>query len=656
MPLCAGLLYWHLGQPSGIGAPKHTAPDASNITQADFEAMTAKLAQRMAANPDDPVGWLMLGRAYKALERYPDAVQALQEANRRKPNEPEILVEYAEALALQHGRSLDGEPMRLLERALKIDPNNPKALTLAGAAAFEAKDYKRAIAYWERLLGQVPADSELAQALQDGPRAGAPAGGSEARRRRGGCVDSPLAAETIRGEVRLAAALAGRAGAGGHGVRGCARGRRAAHAAGGGAQPGQGPAAALRPRRQPGDGAADEAVGFFQGDRDCTHIQERQCHAAERRPARRQRTGAAGRERCSHHHRFGGAMTAGLWMRRAGAAGLAAGLGLTAFAQTPPDEVRPLREPVEQFVTYMVQTHGFDRRELHALFAKVRPSQSVARAIAAPSTAKPWHEFRPLFVDEKRISAGIQFWNDNAETLARARETFGVPEGIIVALIGIETRYGQFTGGHKVAEALSMLAFDLDNRSSFFRSELEQFLLLAREQRWEPLGVTGSFAGAMGMPQFMPSSYRSYAVDFDGDGQIDLWRSTADAIGSVANYLRVFGWKDGDPVVTPARIESVDPAAAAGPGAAPIDDARSVAHARRRGHEPAQPRAERLRCFSSTWWAAPSSGSASTTSTRCCSTTAAATTSWRCTTWRRRSSASGSACAVERALARPSTR
>jgi membrane-bound lytic murein transglycosylase B len=247
------------------------------------------------------------------------------------------------------------------------------------------------------------------------------------------------------------------------------------------------------------------------------------------------------------------------WLHPVAAAGLAASVALTALAQTPPDEVRPLREPVEQFVTYMVQTHGFDRSELHALFAKVRPSQSVARAIAAPSTAKPWHEFRPLFVDERRITAGVQFWNDNAETLARARETYGVPEGIIVALIGIETRYGRHVGGHKVVEALSMLAFDLDNRPTFFRGELEQFLLLAREQRWEPLAITGSYAGAMGLPQFMPSSYRRYAVDFDGDGHIDLWRSVPDAIGSVANYLRLFGWKGGEPVVTPARIEATDP-------------------------------------------------------------------------------------------------
>jgi len=249
----------------------------------------------------------------------------------------------------------------------------------------------------------------------------------------------------------------------------------------------------------------------------------------------------------------------GRCVRRAAVAVLGATLGLFAFAQTPPEEFRPLREPVEQFITHMVDTHGFDRRELHALFSGIQPSQNVTRAIAAPSTAKPWHEFRPLFVDERRISGGVQFWSEHAETLARARETFGVPEGIIVSLIGVETRYGRITGGHKVVEALSTLAFDLQNRPDYFRGELEQFLLLTREQKWSPLGITGSYAGAMGMPQFMPTSYRRYAVDFDGDGQIDLWRSTADAIGSVANYLRLFGWKGGGPVVTPARIDAVDP-------------------------------------------------------------------------------------------------
>ena len=227
-------------------------------------------------------------------------------------------------------------------------------------------------------------------------------------------------------------------------------------------------------------------------------------------------------------------------------------------AQTLTAEPRPLREPVEQFISYMVATHGFERRELQALFSKVQPSQSVARAIAAPATAKPWHEFRPLFVDSARIDAGTRFWNDNAETLARARAAFGVPESVIVSLIGIETRYGRMTGGHKVVEALYTLAFELQNRPDYFRTELEQFLLLAREQQWDPLSITGSYAGAMGLPQFMPSSYRRFAVDFDGNGRIDLWRDLADVIGSVANYLRLFGWQDGEPIVAPARVDSSD--------------------------------------------------------------------------------------------------
>jgi membrane-bound lytic murein transglycosylase B len=245
--------------------------------------------------------------------------------------------------------------------------------------------------------------------------------------------------------------------------------------------------------------------------------------------------------------------------------GLVGPLGLGALlicqeaaAQTPPGELRPLRDPVEQFISHMVATHGFDRRELQALFAKVQPSQSVGRAIAAPATAKPWHEFRALFVDGARIEGGARFWSENADTLARARTVFGVPENVIVALIGIETRYGRVTGSHKVIEALYTLAFELQNRADFFRGELEQFLLLAREQQWDLLAISGSYAGAMGLPQFMPSSYRRFAVDFDGNGRIDLWRDTADAIGSVANYLRLFGWRDGEPIAAPARVDSSD--------------------------------------------------------------------------------------------------
>ena len=211
LPVVAGLLYWHLGQPQGIGAAHQAAPDPSSLTLDDFKAMTQKLAERMAKNPDDPVGWLMLGRAYKALQRFPEAEQALAEADRRKPNDPEILVEYGEAMALTHGRHLAGAPMRLVERALKIDPDNQRALTLAGSAAFEAHDYRHAIGYWERLLKQPGLDPELGQALQ--------AGIAQARLLQAGGASPPKVAaspttagkETIRGEVKLNEALASRA-------------------------------------------------------------------------------------------------------------------------------------------------------------------------------------------------------------------------------------------------------------------------------------------------------------------------------------------------------------------------------------------------------------------------------------------------------------
>jgi len=211
LPVVAGLLYWHLGRPQGIGAAHHAAPDPSSLTLDDFKAMTQKLAERMAKNPDDPVGWLMLGRAYKALQRFAEAEQALAEADRRKPNDPEILVEYGEAMALTHGRHLAGAPMRLVERALKIDPDNQRALTLAGSAAFEAHDYRHAIGYWERLLKQPGLDPELGQALQ--------AGIAQARLLQAGGASPPKVAaspttagkETIRGEVKLNEALASRA-------------------------------------------------------------------------------------------------------------------------------------------------------------------------------------------------------------------------------------------------------------------------------------------------------------------------------------------------------------------------------------------------------------------------------------------------------------
>jgi membrane-bound lytic murein transglycosylase B len=228
-------------------------------------------------------------------------------------------------------------------------------------------------------------------------------------------------------------------------------------------------------------------------------------------------------------------------------------------AQTPPSDYRPLRPPLEKFIAQMAYAHGFDIHALRALFAQVQTSQGVVKAIGAPSTSKSWYEFKPLFVDAGRISGGVKYWNENAGVLARAHSEFGVPESVIVALIGIETRYGRNTGGYRVLDALTTLAFDWPARGDFFRGELEEFLLLCREQNWDPLTVKGSFAGAMGLAQFMPGSYRRHGIDFDGDGRIDLWTNSADVIGSVGSYLRSFGWKEGQPIVAPARIENGDP-------------------------------------------------------------------------------------------------
>lgn len=207
LPVCAGMLYFYLGNPQGLTAPKHAAADPSNISLEQFQQMTQKLAARLQANPDDAVGWLMLGRAYKVLERYPEALDALTRAEKLAPNNPEVLVERAEALGLAHGGQLDAEATRLLDRALKLAPQDEKALTLAGTAAFAQGEYAKAIQYWQQLAARMPADSELGRALASGI--------AEARARMGGKAppaERPRAATagSVRGVVRLAAGLAGK--------------------------------------------------------------------------------------------------------------------------------------------------------------------------------------------------------------------------------------------------------------------------------------------------------------------------------------------------------------------------------------------------------------------------------------------------------------
>jgi len=214
-----------------------------------------------------------------------------------------------------------------------------------------------------------------------------------------------------------------------------------------------------------------------------------------------------------------------------------------------------LRPEIEAFITELGDKHGMPPAELRAILQQARVQQSILRAMSAQTTARPWHRYRPIYVNPERIAGGVRFWHRHADLLARAEREYGVPAELIVATIGVETVYGGFTGTHRVLDALTTLAFDFPRRAEFFRGELEQFLLLAREGVVDPLRMRGSYAGAMGVPQFMPSSFQRYAIDFDGDGRRTLWDGMADSIGSVANYYRTFGWKTGEPVVIRASVE-----------------------------------------------------------------------------------------------------
>lgn len=213
---------------------------------------------------------------------------------------------------------------------------------------------------------------------------------------------------------------------------------------------------------------------------------------------------------------------------------------------------------VVQFVQEMEERHGFNANELLQQFAQARPNNKVLQLIKPPTspTQRSWERYRPRFLNDRRIDGGVRFWQENRLKLAQARATYGVPEEIIVAIIGVETEYGRNTGGFRVLEALSTLAFHYPPRAEFFRTELEQFLLLARENKMEPLSIKGSFAGAIGIPQFMPGSQRRYAVDFDGDQRVDLGQSVDDAIGSVGRFLEQHGWQAGQAIAVQAKGEA----------------------------------------------------------------------------------------------------
>ena len=209
---------------------------------------------------------------------------------------------------------------------------------------------------------------------------------------------------------------------------------------------------------------------------------------------------------------------------------------------------------VDEFVKRATSEYGLAENKVRALLGEAEYKQSIIDAISRPAEGKPWHEYRPIFLTDKRINEGVDFWLENRDLIASAARKFGVDEEIIVAIIGVETFYGRITGNYRTIDALATLSFyypqDLSSdRSPFFSSELMHYIQLAAEEGLPAEKITGSYAGAMGMGQFMPSSYREYAVDFDGDGRRDLWRSTADVVGSVANYLHHHGWQPGQPVV-----------------------------------------------------------------------------------------------------------
>ena len=244
---------------------------------------------------------------------------------------------------------------------------------------------------------------------------------------------------------------------------------------------------------------------------------------------------------------------------------LAALLAVTASLQAAPDRIPASGTPggylkrteVREFITQMEERHGFVRRELETLFRKAAFQPDIVRAITPPAQAsvRSWQNYRAMFVNPQRIEAGLKFRERNAASLQRAADQFGVPAEIILAIIGVETVYGRNMGRYRVIDALSTLAFDYPRRADFFRSELEQFLLFTREAGIDVLGVRGSYAGAIGIPQFMPGSYRRFAIDFDGDGQANIIDSAADAIGSVANFLKGHGWEPGQPAAFPASVD-----------------------------------------------------------------------------------------------------
>jgi membrane-bound lytic murein transglycosylase B len=237
-------------------------------------------------------------------------------------------------------------------------------------------------------------------------------------------------------------------------------------------------------------------------------------------------------------------------------------LALGACEATQPASAQafdPARPEIAQFVADVAHRHGFEPGTLASLVAQMESRPAILQAIARPAERTlTWDDYRGKFLIERRIERGAQVYGERQAELERATQASGVPPDILLGIVGVETFYGENTGKYRVADALATLAFDYPPRAPFFRGELEQFLLMSREERLDPLAPLGSYAGAMGVPQFMPTSFRKWAVDGDGDGTRDLWNDWADVFASVGNYLKVHGWQAGQPVMAPADCTGAD--------------------------------------------------------------------------------------------------
>jgi membrane-bound lytic murein transglycosylase B len=230
-------------------------------------------------------------------------------------------------------------------------------------------------------------------------------------------------------------------------------------------------------------------------------------------------------------------------------------LAMIALGAGPARALDVQRADIKAFIARMADTHAFDADKLRGWLTAAQSQQSIIDAMDKPAEkAKLWYEYRATFLTERRIREGVEFWTAHRGELERASADTGVAPEYLIGILGVETYYGRLTGRYRVLDSLSTLAFDYPPRAKFFQSELEQFFLLTREAAVDPLTATGSYAGAMGAPQFMPSTYRRYAVDADKDGHVDLWSNWPDVFESIGNYLDQFGWIPGEPVLTAAAV------------------------------------------------------------------------------------------------------